>query len=1063
MSFVVYKSSAGSGKTFTLVFEYLKLVIESPSRFSSILAITFTNKAANEMKERLITYLKHLNKPGENRDSPAVQFILPELTGKTGQDQHEISKRAGQVLSMILHQYSDFSIGTIDGFIYRIIRTFAHDLNLPVNFEVELDNDSLISEAVDLLINDVGRDEALTDLMLRFVMSKIGDEKGWNIDRDLKKFAKSLLSESGQIFLDKLKELTKKDFSAISSEIRKFRKEFESEMQAMGQEAMRTIGSTSLTQKDFYQGSRGVYAYFKALATGNFNKLQPNNYALTSIEEDKWLSGSADEAAASEMDRIKPALYDVWEKINLHLEDYYQRYILLGLIYKNLYPVAVLNEINKQMEAIKALRNQVHISEFNRRIAEIVLSEPIPFIYERLGERYKYFLIDEFQDTSVLQWQNLLPLVENALSESNFSLIVGDGKQAIYRWRNGEVEQFARLPKIYPPSENPVVKLREESLRRNYSEKVLRKNFRSDNVIVEFNNALFSSLEELLHEEYRVIYGELKQQAVKNESLGYVSLQFHSRKQEENFQEYNLNCILSHIRNLTSQNFNYRDIAVICRSNDEASRTAIHLIGQEIPVVSSQSLLLGNSEKLNFIVSFIRWLMNPSDVIARLGVLAYLYRADGLRLDENLRELLIPYRTGDLFDQDVDGSKNLLEILRQAGYRINPDFLKGLSIYDLSEALIRIFQLNQPSDPFVQFFLDFVYDYTSDTNSSMNDFLEHWDEKKGSQSIVMPENLDAVRILTIHKAKGLEFPVVIFPFANQLLKPANTNIWVESEQELAGPMKATFLPANQQMSETIFAALYEEESEKSMLDLINLLYVTMTRPTHRLYVISSGPPKVLKDYKSVPKMLKYFLQNNNLWEEDKDLYEFGKQLPFTTKEKKETSDIYKMKEMISADWRDRMILSLTAPDFWEVEDPTHSTEWGKLLHRIMAEIEYREDAAQVLENFRLQGFVDTGQLTWLHESIDKLMKDPEIGKLFTRQYSIRREGEIMDQNGRSYRPDRMASTDGKLYILDYKTGSPNEKHREQIQHYARLMQEIGYKNLESYLVYLNEDPEVLKI
>ncbi|MCK4638739.1 MAG: UvrD-helicase domain-containing protein, partial [Bacteroidales bacterium] len=414
MSFTVYKSSAGSGKTYTLVKEYLKIVLMHPTKFRNILAITFTNKAANEMKERIISNLIELSATEPDKNSITIKYLLPELISDLKIDTETITKRSSEALELILHNYSDFAIGTIDSFVHKIIRIFAHDLHLPLNFDVEMDEDTLISQAIDLLISRVGTDEKLTKVLMRFTEDKTENEQNWNIETDLQTFAKSLLKEDGQYQIEKLKKLTLDDFLKINKKILENIKKFEDSVKEKAGIAIQLIHKNNVSISSFYYGNQGIGKYFDNLFNGDFEKIKPNSRVIQTIEKNKWYSGKTDDYQKYAIDNIKSELKEIYFDIEENIINGYSKYMVLKLLRRNIYPLAVLNEIEKILNEIKTQNNIVHISEFNKRIADIVLNEPVPFIYERLGEKYKYFLIDEFQDTSVLQWHNLLPLIDNS-------------------------------------------------------------------------------------------------------------------------------------------------------------------------------------------------------------------------------------------------------------------------------------------------------------------------------------------------------------------------------------------------------------------------------------------------------------------------------------------------------------------------------------------------------------------------------------------------------------------------------------------------------------------------
>ena len=514
--FLVYKSSAGSGKTFTLVREYITLVLEDPEKYRNILAITFTNKAADEMKQRVLSSLKQLVALKKNYELRITNYdkdkknpLVEELSKRLELTEEEICNRADTVLTSILHNYSDFSIGTIDSFVHRIIKTFAHDLYIPLNFEVEMDEDVLLDEATELLISKVGADENITKILVEFTENRTDDERSWHVENDIKNFASVLLKEEGQIYLDKLKEISLTDYFGIIKKLFALTTLFENNIKTIADKACGLIDRYNISQESFSQGRNGIGRYFINLAGGNIDKIQPNSYVLKTIEEDKWCSGKAEKADRDSIESIKGELKEYFNNIDELVNRDHKKYTLFSMIMQNIYPIAVLNEIKKIIDEIKTENNILHISEFNRIISGIVLKEPIPFIYERTGEKFKHYLIDEFQDTSLLQWQNLLPLIDNSLAENNLNMVVGDGKQAIYRWRNGEVEQFTSLPKIPVKTMTAIVKEREATLERNYKGVELDKNYRSGKLIVEFNNKLFSFIANKIEGQTKVLQQNL--------------------------------------------------------------------------------------------------------------------------------------------------------------------------------------------------------------------------------------------------------------------------------------------------------------------------------------------------------------------------------------------------------------------------------------------------------------------------------------------------------------------------------------------------------------------------
>ena len=1055
MSFVVYKSSAGSGKTYTLVLEYLKLVIKKPKKFRNVLAITFTNKAANEMKERIIGRLKEVAQYNSIPDFVSTKELLQQLREDTGLEPEEISKNAALVLEYILHDYSDFAISTIDSFVHRVIRSFAFDLNLPLNFEVELNTSELITKAVDILISNVGTDEKLTATLINYIESKTSEDKSWNIENDLVNIAGALTKEDGLLHIEKLKKLNLDDFIEINKQVAVIVKKFENTIVSFASEADKLIKSKNIPHQAFYQGRSGISKYFDNLVNKGFDKIIPNSYVSKTVEEDKWYAGKTDAGDKAAIDEIKDDIKNSFYQIEKFVEDNFGRYTVFTEIRKNLYPLAVLTEIEKVMDDYKSDNNLVLISEFNKRIAEVVLNEPVPFIYERVGQKYKHFLIDEFQDTSVLQWQNLLPLIDNSLAEGNFNMIVGDGKQAIYRWRSGEVEQFIKLPKIYKRNDDPVQIERELSLKRNYKPEVLKFNYRSKTDIINFNNDFFSWISAVLPEELKAVYKDVKQKPKKDDIGGFIHIEFHSDENEaENFEDFNLLQIKETIAELQEDSFDLKDIAILCRNNKNASLIASDLLENGINVVSSESLLLGNSAKVRFLIAVVKVLLKPADLISKTEMITFLTHSG--YIDGDVHNSLIRF---GLF-KNAEKKINFFEELSQHKIELKRSYLLNLQIYDLFEELIRIFGFNNEVDPYIQFFLDAILSDSGSKNLELSELPDWWEDKKEKLSIIVPEGINAVQVMTIHKSKGLQFPVVIYPFAAEKHRKTNDKLWIDFEDEEVPKLKAAIVNTNRSLEETKYASLYSDEEEKSLLDLINLLYVVMTRPAERLYIFAAQPPKKHTPVQSIPKLFKDYLIAKDLWQEEKNVFTFGVKTEkgFITKENLLK---YELAGFISNPWRNRMLLSLRAPEYWDIEEPVGKQHWGNLIHLILSMIKIPEDAEHVIEKLFLDGIIDESEKIEIGEKIKKFLLNPEVGKYFKKGLTIKTEPEILLPSGKTYRPDRLIFDGESATVIDFKTGKPEPGHKEQVMNYKKIIRQMNYLNIVGVLLYLNEEKPVV--
>ena len=487
-NFVVYKSSAGSGKTFTLVKEYLRLALADPKKLNTnykrILAVTFTNKAAAEMKQRI---LDALNQIANKNELPFVgELLCKELNIKTG----ELKQRANTVLSQILHHYSDFSIGTIDSFTHKIVKTFAHDLKLPVNFNLEMDVEGFYDKVISTLFNQIGEDEYVSKLLKEFVLTKAEENASWDPERAIKEFARLLQKENSDNYLQQLKNFTTQELEEVRKELFAYISYYNAHLKSEGQKAIDLILKNGLTDNDFNYKSSGPQNFFKKCADQSVELEDTIKARLTeAIEKNKWASKDGNK---SKVEEISIQLTNKANNLIDFIKENHEYYSLCKLLSSQIYPLLLLKKIEEISNDKKQEERLVFISEFNKNIFDLINNEPTPFIYERLGEKYQHYLLDEFQDTSTLQWHNILPLIDNSLSSGWFNLIVGDGKQSIYRWRNANVKQFVDLPEIENTTNNFLIDERSDNLKRNFKENLLNTNFRSLKTVIDFNNDLFT-------------------------------------------------------------------------------------------------------------------------------------------------------------------------------------------------------------------------------------------------------------------------------------------------------------------------------------------------------------------------------------------------------------------------------------------------------------------------------------------------------------------------------------------------------------------------------------------
>ncbi|PBQ31162.1 hypothetical protein CNR22_05080 [Sphingobacteriaceae bacterium] len=1033
-NFVVYKSSAGSGKTFTLVKEYLRLSLYDPKKLSSnykrILAVTFTNKAATEMKNRVVEALDQIaNKEG-------FSFIGQLLSDELQISLPELKTRAAFVLSHILHHYSDFSIGTIDSFTHKIVKTFAHDLKLPVNFNIEMDTQGFYEKVIANLFSKIGEDEYIGKLLKEYALTKAEDNASWDPELQIQEFSKLLQKENSGEYIDQLKHFSGDELESFRQQFLDFTKHYKATLKKNAQKAIDLISEHKLSDSDFYYKAAGPQNFFKKCLDYSVNlESTEKGRIIDAVKTGKWANETGNKTV---VDAISPQLITIALELLNFVKENYKYFSLCELLSKQMYPLMLLKKIEEISLEQKQEERLVFISEFNHKIFEIINNEPTPFIYERLGERYQHYLLDEFQDTSSLQWHNILPLLDNSLSSGWFNLIVGDGKQSIYRWRNANVKQFATLPEIENTEGNFMIDERAQSLKRNFTGKVLNTNFRSLKTIVEFNNKLFESLSfKLLSEASQTIYAD-QSQLVKNEATGYISIHLGKQEKEE-LDDFTCITIRDQISSAINSGFSYKDICILARKNDHGNIIANYLVKQKIPVVSSDSLLLKNNFEINTIVSYLNYLVNRQDMISAGAVVNYLLQSQ--RISESDYHFCLV---------ELSRHKSLFDIFKFCGIQLSEGDLSLNNLFDNCIEIIKALGLNSNGYHYVRFFLDEVNEFLVLKNSNISTFFEWWQRRSSRASMIIPENTDAVKIMTIHASKGLEFPVVIVPYCNwPVYRPGES--WVQVNNEKV-ELPVSVISLSKKVSDSGFEKELEAEQQDQILDNLNLLYVAFTRAVERLHVIStrsftSKSPNVsewISDFVSLqeaPSTENIFelgiLSNKQSSHSSTSLPDFALEpLAFTT---------------------NKNTIEIKASYLNNNDHAEEAKQQGILVHWLLSKIKIASDLPAALDAALMEGLIAKENIPELSKKLNEILSHPELVTFFESGISTKLEAELITQNGELLRPDRIIFKPDETILMDYKTGKENDKsYFKQLYKYESALLAMGYTNIKKLLIYVDE-------
>lgn len=1053
--FRIYKSSAGSGKTFTLVSEFIRLVILNPNHFRNILAITFTNKAANEMKARIVSSLVQLSRDPSTWPGPLKKMIAPLISDHSMSPQL-IHERATIVTGNILHSYSDLSATTIDSFMQRVIRSFSVDLNLPQDYEVELDLDMLRQLAVDRLIDQAGSDKNLTALLVRFLETKTEEDKSWRIEQDLNNIAKALFREDGLQHREALKNIDYADFQGYHKKIIQWMSAFEDQVEKLGSQALNVVSNESLTVADFTYGASGPLGYFLKMKDRRIGDVaQPSARILNAVDEGVWTKKDQKPAVKAKIDSIAPRLVDCYNQSRNLLDNSAQRHATLGLLLRHLYPLAVLSSIEKMLGEICAENRLLPISDFNRIIAGVTQTETIPYIYERIGEKFHHLMIDEFQDTSVLQWQNLLPLVDNALSENHLNLVVGDAKQAIYRWRNGDVDQFIRLPELIV-DKNPVNQLREQNLLNHHEDLNLPVNWRSHKAIVEFNNHFFRHLATKLAPDYQSVYSSLDQQYNPEKSEGFVQIEFYDP--EEDSDANMLERLPNLIHELLDQNFSLGDIAVLCRTNKEGSGVAQLLLKSGIHVISAESLLLGNARNVRLVMALMRIVANADDQLAypeALSILVQKEKFGSLTLNDIIPQAMVSDKNNarkKIFDCTVFEA-----LLLENGIRFSRSKLLHLPLYELAIEVIGLLKLSYTDDIYLQFFLSELHRAIAQKTLAVKDLLAWWEEKGRKVSVVFPESLDAVQVMTIHKSKGLEFPVVIYPFAVHKLKNTVDQAWVTLNDPLMEKLTTAWLPVKS-LGGTLYNDLKTLENDKSLLDMINVLYVALTRAEERLYIITDiAEDKEVKTI-TAPSLFRDFIKKTDPDFEfaagSKWMYPLSVDARHSQPAGRKEKSIFTVSAQAASESKSIQLLTTSRP----LQKPSgteagQAIQFGTQVHEVLSLIRTPDDLEKTLHQHMMSGKIATADAPAIMKMVQAIIHNPELEPFFNGENPVLSEPEILLPGGEVIRPDRVVLREDKVLVAEFKTGKPHPFHKTQLQGYVEVLKKIRKTEMFGYLIY----------
>ncbi len=1072
---IVYKASAGSGKTFNLVFEYLKLIVGNPLNYRHILAVTFTNKAANEMKIRILNQLFLLS---DQRESPYMEMLQDFLK----LDADKIRKRAGEVLKNILHDYGRFSVNTIDSFTQRIIRAFNRETGVSPQYTLGMEDDPILREATDRLLSRIGTDNHLRKWLVEFSKEKIRDSYSHKIENDIRSLGNELFKEKFQIFFPEGKDsgYTRNNLEGLRKELQREIKLFDKELRGKGKKGVDIIAAGGFITDDFSGKSRGIANMFVKLEAGELPEITKSVKACAEDSE-RWYTVTSKkkrEIFNIVETRLRPLLLEILK----YREDNEAKYLAAKEVLSNIRVLGILADLREEIKNILHEKGILQISDSNLLLSKIIGDTDTPFIYEKTGNWFKHFILDEFQDTSALQWNNFKPLVANALAEGNSALVAGDVKQSIYRWRNSNWNILAfRINSDFPnfpPVEIP-----------------LDKNWRSRKNIIDFNNSLTGHLKQLFgeylfsepeEEKYKKrfahIYSNFIQQpgSSSNEISGMVEVRL---LPDEDFYESSVDILIEQVKYLQDQGIEASDTAILIRRNEEGRRIIerfLALSGEpgsdkyNFSIISGESLFLSVSKGVNMVMLTISLLVDPDDKITQTALLHFwlswlrpqLKKSGSFLKAGNVNEKyrdedITAENTGTLFDLElgaiIGGLKDKLLFLSPG--EIVAEVCNSLGLFSLKSEI-----------PFIQTLIDKVSEDKTTFSNDMSNLLLWWNEEGYKVSVNISRDMDAIRLLTVHKAKGLEFDAVLLPFFNwDTSWPFNKApvLWCHTAISPFNRFPLVPVKAGKKLLKTVFSNDYIEEKAQSHIDNLNLVYVAFTRAKSALFVNCKDPCEK-RDRSELPGRASSF---NSLlvcaldrmakesryagcWDEEEVLFRFGT-LPLPAG-KSEAAEPGWPEKYHYYDYRERIRLRMDSEDFIVDEGVNRSAKnRGKLIHDILAGVEQPDDFKLSCDMALAEGKINEDERKRLIAIFEEGLANPLIKDWFSGNYEVLNERNLL--TGKEIlRPDRIMIKGRKVTVVDYKWGEKmGKKYSGQISRYAITLKKCGFEQVDGYIWYLN--------
>ena len=1073
----VYKASAGSGKTFTLASEYITLVVKNPQDYRSILAVTFTNKATQEMKTRILSQLY-----GIAHSLPDSEAYYEQVRMKTGFSEQTIRENAAKALSLLTHHYNEFRVQTIDAFFQSVLRNLARELNLTANLRVDLNDEQVEAQAVDELINSLEEGEEVLNWIRDYIDKNIEDDKGWNVISQIKDFGKNIFKD---FYKDHKTELDNRFsdesfFNDFITDLRERRTRILNRLNEHAKQMYKKIRDANLDNPNlFNRGANGLLSHIIKLTKGTPSNDPTPQYVQSCIDSaEKWPASKcpAKEKAAI-IELASASLCSDLKILNDYRINDWREYQSCNLTLKHLSQLRLLHAISEAVDEINKDTNRFMLSNTQSLLCTLMKDSDTPFVFEKMGAYLKHIMIDEFQDTSTIQWNNFRKLLDNCMAQvDSHNLIVGDVKQSIYRWRQGDWKLLNNIEHEFTKEQIKI-----EPLDTNY---------RSEENIIRFNNAFFKqavlqTVKELESEEIQgatelvEAYKEIEQKPRKDNGKGCVRIKLfrYDSKNASDYKQKILNELIENIRQLLDQGYKQKDIAILARSKTVIPDIvdSFQNIDTNVSLVSDEAFRLDASLAVNVIIEALRLLTHPHDKLTE-SKLVKLYQQQVIKTGKDINDLFVGENSTEL--------KSFLP----SGYIDKFESLSRLSLIDLVDEIYSLFSLDslEGQSAYVCTFYDTLNEYLRDHPADIDDFIEEWEDTLSSNTIQSDE-VDGIRLITIHKSKGLEYDNVLIPFCDWELEKTNgITIWCSGDDKEKPYGELPLIPVDysSKMLGTVFEDDYKEEHLQNTVDNMNLLYVAFTRAGKNLFITGKKYKEKTKGKSERSHIIQYIIEElakelpgaiiDDAGDNGPISFEFGTLSTCEERVEKEKATANPFE--LSPKTHKLKIETFPHPvsfrqsnkshDFIKGEDidPSDAKRYikvGNVLHQLFSTILTEADIEPRLKELEQAGIIYNDDITSreLQNKISCALSNEKVKNWFSPRWKLFNECTILDYDKETgdvyeHRPDRVM-TDGKeMIVVDFKFGKPRDEYHEQVQRYMRLLMRMGYKQVSGYIWYV---------